>query len=68
MIERNIYSKSCANTFGGGWEGENGHLAAERYHVDTKKNELTLLLLAPVITAAKALHPQTNIRQMAKRL
>ena len=61
LIEINIYSKSCANKLGGGWEGEKAHRAAKRYHVDSKEIGSTLLLLAPVVIAAKSLHPQMNM-------
>ena len=68
--EKNNYSRSCANKFGGGWEREKVQRAAKRYDDDghSKVSGLKLLLLVAVIMAAKALPPQTNIRQMTKRL
>ena len=68
--EKNNYSRSCANKFGGGWEREKVQRAAKRYDDDdhNKVIRLRLLLIAAVNMAAKALPPPTNTRPRTKRL
>ena len=65
---KNKYSRSFANKNTAG--KEKVQQAAKLYDDDghSKVTGLRLLLLAAVIMAAKALPPQTNIRQMTKRL
>ena len=57
VANRKKYSRSCANTFGGGWEREKVQRAAKCYDGHSKAIGLRLLLLAAVIMAAKALPP-----------
>ena len=68
--DRKNDSSICTNTLVGGWEREKIHRAAKGYDDDghSKVIGLRLLLLAAVIMVAKALPPQTNVRQMTKRL
>ena len=70
LIGRNNYSRSYPNKLRSTWEREKVQRTAERYDEDGHGEVigLSLLLLAAVIMAAKALPSQTNVRQMTKRL
>ena len=63
-------TRSCAGKLGGGWERDEVQRTAKRYDNDVHGKDvgLRLLLLAAVIAAAKALPPQTELRQIPKRL
>ena len=62
--------RNCVDKLGGDWEGGQVQRTAKRYDDDgdVKDVELSLLLLAAVITAARVLPPQTNrCRRTMKR-